>query len=197
MPSQALTASPCERLGLGDVQLTSGEILRDAQLAYQTFGALNAARDNCVVFPTYYTGTHDSNARLIGAMHALDPSRWFIVVPNMFGNGISSSPSNAAPSQRGPRFPHVSILDNVNCQYQLVHDALGVRRIALAVGWSMGAVQAYQWAVSFGDYVARLLPICGAARRPESIRPGLCRLSETSQRITSRSARTRTKARVS
>lgn len=151
-------------LALGDLPLELGGVLRDARLAYRTWGNLNAARDNCVVFPTYYTGTHDSNARIIGPGRALDPARWFVVVPNLFGNGISSSPSNAAPGQRGPGFPRVTIRDNVAAQYRLIHDVLGVQRVALATGWSMGALQAYQWAVSHGDYVARLLPFCGAAR---------------------------------
>jgi homoserine O-acetyltransferase len=149
---------------LGDVALTSGGTLLDARLAYQTYGTLNAAGDNCVVFPTYYTGTHDSNARMIGPGRALDPARWFIVVPNLFGNGLSSSPSNASAAQRGADFPRCSILDNVRCQHRLLMEHLGVKRVALALGWSMGAVQAYQWAVSYPQEVAGLLPFCGAAR---------------------------------
>lgn len=156
--------SDCEVLALGDVPLDSGDTLLDARLAYRTWGRLNAARDNCVVFPTYYTGSHDSNARMIGAGRALDPARWFIVVPNLFGNGVSTSPSNAAPAQRGPRFPRVGIADNVRCQYRLVREHLGVSRVALVTGWSMGAVQSYQWAVDYPDDVACLLPFCGAAR---------------------------------
>lgn len=156
--------SPCAEFRLGDLELDSGEVLRDARLAYQTHGELNAARDNCIVFPTYYTGSHDSNARMIGPGRALDPARWFIVVPNLFGNGVSSSPSYASAGQLGPRFPKVTVEDNVRCQYRLVREVLGVERVALVTGWSMGAVQAYQWAVNHGDFVARLLPICGAAR---------------------------------
>ena len=156
--------SDCAVLALGDVPLDSGEILRDARLAYRTYGEPNAARDNCIVFPTYYTGSHDSNARMIGPGRALDPTRWFIVVPNLFGNGVSTSPSNAAPGQRGADFPHVTVADNVRCQHRLVREHLGVARVALATGWSMGALQAYQWAVDYPDYVARLLPFCGAAR---------------------------------
>ncbi len=151
-------------LELGDVVLERGGTLKDARLAYQTHGKLNAAGDNCVVFPTYYTGTHDSNARMIGPGRALDPGKWFIVVPNLFGNGVSSSPSNAAPVQRGVDFPHCSALDNVRCQHRLVVDHLGVSHVALALGWSMGAMQAYQWAVAYPDLVHALLPICGAAR---------------------------------
>jgi len=147
----------------GDLSLQSGAVLRDARLAFKTYGQLNAAGDNCIVFPTYYTGTHAGNERLIGAGRALDPARYFIVVPNLFGNGLSSSPSNAVPAQRGAAFPHLTIHDNVMCQHRLL-SRLGVRRIALALGWSMGALQVYQWAVTFPDLVERLLPMCGSAR---------------------------------
>ncbi|MBI5617125.1 MAG: alpha/beta fold hydrolase [Gammaproteobacteria bacterium] len=151
-------------LHLGDLPLAGGGVLANAKLAFQTYGLLNDARDNCIVFPTYYTGTHESNARMIGPGRALDPARWFIVVPNLFGNGLSSSPSNTPGAQRGADFPRVTILDNVRAQHRLVVEHLGVARIALATGWSMGAVQAYQWAASYPELVARLLPFCGAAR---------------------------------
>ena len=147
----------------GDVPLQSGEVLHDARVAFKTYGELNARGDNCIVFPTYYTGTHSGNERLIGAGRALDPTRYFIVVPNLFGNGLSTSPSNATPPQRGAGFPHVTIYDNVSCQERLIQQ-LGARRIQLVLGWSMGALQAYQWAVSFPQLIERLLPLCGSAR---------------------------------
>ena len=151
-------------LQLGDVALQSGAVLVDAQLAFKTYDTLNAARGNCIVFPTYYTGTHDSNARMIGGSDSpLDANRWFIVVPNLFGNGLSSSPSNTVGAQHGADFPHVTVFDNVHCQHQLVVEYLGVQQVALATGWSMGALHAYQWAVSYPDLVQTLLPFCGAA----------------------------------
>jgi homoserine O-acetyltransferase len=159
-----MAATDYEVLDLGDLPLASGEVLRGARLAYATYGTLNDNRDNCIVFPTYYTGTHRSNARIIGAGKALDPSRYFIVVPGMFGNGLSSSPSNTQGDQAGGRFPRVTIRDNVEAQHRLVVQRLGVRRVELVTGWSMGALQAYQWAVSYPDLVERLLPFCGSAR---------------------------------
>ncbi len=148
----------------GDVALQSGETLRAARLAYVTHGTLNARRDNAIVFPTCYAGRHEDNAWLIGPGQALDTDRYFVVVPDMLGNGLSSSPSNAAPGQGGPAFPHVTILDNVALQHRLVVELLGVTRLPLVVGFSMGAQQAYQWAVSYPDLVERIVPICGAAR---------------------------------
>jgi homoserine O-acetyltransferase/O-succinyltransferase len=151
-------------LELGDFLLDSGELLKNARLAYATYGQLNAHRDNCIVFPTYYTGNHQSNARMIGPGRALDPARYFIVVPNLFGNALSSSPSNTSGAQAGGHFPRTTIRDNVRAQHRLVSEHLGVPQIALVTGWSMGAVQSYQWAVSYPDEVERLLPFCGSAR---------------------------------
>ena len=148
---------------LGDVTLQSGQILEGARLAYATFGQPNAARDNVVLFPTYFTGTHRDNARVIGAERALDPSRWFIVVPNLFGNGVSSSPSNHA-TQGGAAFPHVTLLDNAVCQRRMLEALWGIDRVALAMGWSMGAQQAYHFAALFPDRVRALLAVCGSAR---------------------------------
>jgi homoserine O-acetyltransferase/O-succinyltransferase len=149
---------------LGDVPLQSGTKLRNAKLAYVTYGTLNAAGDNAVVLPTFYTGTHLRNQTLFGHGRAIDPARHFVVSINLIGNGYSSSPSNTPPPQDGPRFPRVTLFDNVACQHRLLTERLGVKRIALVLGWSMAAMQAYQWAAQYPDFVEAILPYCGSAR---------------------------------
>ena len=149
---------------LGDVRLQSGVVLRSAQLAYATYGTLNATADNAVLLPTFFTGTHIRNEALFGPGRAIDPARHFVVSINLFGNGYSSSPSNSSAPQDGPRFPKVTLYDNVACQHRLLTALLGVRRIALVLGWSLAAMQAYQWAAQYPDMVAAILPYCGAAR---------------------------------
>ena len=149
---------------LGDVRLQSGAVLKNAQLAYATYGTLNPAADNAVLLPTFYTGTHIRNEALFGPGRAIDPVSHFVVSVNLFGNGYSSSPSNSSAPQDGPRFPHVTLFDNVVCQHRLLTEHLGVRRIALILGWSMAAMQAYQWAAQYPLMVAAILPYCGAAR---------------------------------
>lgn len=146
-----------EQLELGDVTLASGARLENATLAYVTRGTLSPRGDNAILFPTYYTGTHRENLAMVGPGRALDPSRYFIVIVNLLGNGESSSPSNH------PRFPEVSLLDNVALQWRLL-EHLGVRRLRLAYGWSMGAQQAYHHAALFPDRVDALLAVCGSAR---------------------------------
>ena len=148
---------------LGAVPLQSGPTLPDAKLAYKAYGSLNARGDNAIVMPTFYTGTHVRNEDYLRTVPALDPSRYFIVSINMFGNGLSSSPSNAAPPFDGPRFPAVTLYDNIACQHRLL-TALGVKRIALVLGWSMAGCQSYQWSAQFPDMVGAILPFCASAR---------------------------------
>jgi len=149
---------------LGNVALQSGLTLTGAKLAYKTYGALSPARDNVIVMPTYYGGQHSDSERMMGAGRALDPARYFIVVPNMFGNGLSSSPSNTPPPLDRAAFPNVSIYDNVICQHRLLTEHLGIERIRLVVGFSMGALQAYQWGALYSGMIDAIAPICGAAR---------------------------------
>jgi len=153
-----------ETFNLGKVALQCGATLQDMQLSYKTYGTLNAARDNAIVYPTFYSGTHVHNEWLIGEQMALDPRRYFIIVPNMFGNGVSSSPRNHPQPYDRARFPHVTLYDNVKMQHRLVTEHFGIERLKLVTGWSMGAMQAYHWASMYPQMVERLLPLCGSAR---------------------------------
>jgi homoserine O-acetyltransferase len=159
--------SDYERFELGDLPLQSGEVLRDAVLAYKTYGSLDPARTNVVIFPTAYGGTHADNEWLIGPGKALDTTRYFVVAPNLFGGGLSSSPSTTLGAQAGPAFPHTTIYDNVEAHHKLVIEALGARRIALVVGFSMGAQQAFHWGARAPELVERIAPFCGSARTAE------------------------------
>lgn len=150
---------------LPDFELQSGTCI-SLRLAYRCYGQLNAKKDNTVVVPTYYTGTDLSNAKVIGDTFALNPQHYFIVVPNLFGNGVSSSPSNTLAPFDGPRFPEITMYDNVKAQALLL-DALAVDNIRLVLGWSMGAVQSYQWSAQYPDRVERAMIICGAAKTAE------------------------------
>lgn len=146
----------------GDLPLDGGGVLAGARLTYRTWGRRDAAGTNAVLVPSYYTGTSDSHAAMIGPGRALDPDRFFIVAVDMFGNGRATSPGVAPPAVRAA-WPVVSVADNVRAQKALA-DALGIRRFALVYGWSMGAIQAWYWAAMYPDMVAAILPVCGAAR---------------------------------
>lgn len=150
----------CGIFSAGDVVLGSGATLADARIAYATFGKLNAAGDNAILIATHFGGTHVNSQYLIGNEMAIDPARYFVVVVNLTGNGASSSPSHG----HGADFPCVSIADNVRLQHRMLTESLGVKKLALAAGHSMGAVTTFHWAALFPDFVERAAPICGAAR---------------------------------
>ncbi len=149
---------------IGSFPLQSGQVLPDARLVYQTFGKLNAARDNAVLFPTWYSSKHEANSWLIGEGRALDPRECFIIVPNLFGNGYSSSPSNTGPSYDRSRFPRVTIYDNVMAQLQLVEGLFKISQLALYIGRSMGAMAAFHWAALFPQKLRGALMLTGASR---------------------------------
>lgn len=160
----ASTPSGVQRFLLGDLPLQNGETLQNAVLVYKTWGTLNVEGSNAVLVPTAYGGTHEDNAWLTEPGAALDSRHWFVISPNMFGNGLSSSPSNTLGVQRGPGFPQVSVYDNVFAQHRLVSEQFDLDSLAMVTGFSMAAQQAFHWAVAFPDMVRRIAPYCGSAR---------------------------------
>ncbi|HML90797.1 alpha/beta fold hydrolase [Methyloceanibacter sp.] len=146
-----------------NVTLQSGQTVDEIRLSYAVYGDLNAARDNLVVFPTYFTGRQSCNEPYFGAGRALDPSVHCILVPSLIGNSDSSSPSNTAGPRGGAGFPHFTIRDNVRLQRALIDAVCPVERVALVIGWSMGGCQTFEWAAQFPNFVARALPFCSTA----------------------------------
>ena len=156
--------SDYEVFELGDETLQGGATLRGATLAYKTYGTLNGDKDNVIIQPTWYSGHHTDVEWGIGPEMALDPEKYFIIVPNMLGNGLSSSPSNTPPPYDRARFPNVTAYDNVRLQHRLVTEKFGIETIKLVTGWSMGALQTFQWGSQYPDMVERIVPTCGSAK---------------------------------
>lgn len=148
----------------GEVVLQSGRRFPSLQIAYKTYGQLNAAKDNVIVYPTSFGAQHSEIDWLIREDGPFDPREWFIVIPNLFGNGLSSSPSNAAEQVGLADYPLLTCYDAVTAQYRLIVEHLGVQRIAMVYGWSMGAMQAYHWGALYPDIVERIAVVCGSAR---------------------------------
>ena len=166
---------------LGDIKLLSGETLISAKLAYKTYGSLNLEKSNVILLPTFYTGTHKRNEGFFGTNRAINPEKHFIISINMFGNGLSSSPNNTPAPQDGPRFPTISLWDNVYCQHKLITKYLNIEKISLVAGWSMAGCQAYQWAAQYPEMVEAILPFCASAKTSkhnfvflEGIKAALC-----------------------
>jgi homoserine O-acetyltransferase len=151
--------------GIGDFELEEGGTIPDLQLAVATYGTLNAAKDNAILIPTWFSGTHQTwELVYIGEGRALDPSLYFIVVVNQIGNGCSTSPHNCDGEVAMSRFPHVTIGDDVRAQEKLLREEFGIERLFAVVGGSMGAQQTYEWVVRFPDKVERAAAIAGTAQ---------------------------------
>jgi homoserine O-acetyltransferase len=153
-----------EFYSLGDFQLESGEVLQNARLAYAMYGKLNEAKDNAILFTIMFSGTSKNMEHYIGTGKALDPDKYCIILPNQLGGGLSTSPHNIDGPQAMSGFPKVSIGDDVIAQHQLLRQHLGITKLQLVTGWSMGAQQTYEWAIRYPDMVKRAAPIAGTAK---------------------------------
>jgi homoserine O-acetyltransferase len=141
-----------------------GAVLPHARITYGTYGQLNAAGDNAVLLPSHYMADLHGYEWLIGPDKALDPGKLFLITSELFGNGRSSSPSNTPEPLHGPRFPAMTIRDNVSAVHQLLTEQLKVRHLRAVIGFSMGAQQAFQWAVSYPDFMDRIVATAGTAK---------------------------------
>jgi homoserine O-acetyltransferase len=141
-----------------------GATLPEAKVVYGTYGHLNAARDNAILLPSHYMAEMHGYEWLIGPGKALDPAKLFLITSELFGNGRSSSPSNTPEPFHGPRFPVMTIRDNVEAVHQLLTADLGITHLRAVIGFSMGAQQAFQWAVSYPDFMDRIVATSGTAK---------------------------------
>ncbi|HXJ14920.1 MAG TPA: alpha/beta fold hydrolase, partial [Candidatus Limnocylindrales bacterium] len=142
----------------------SGVTLPRALVVYGTYGKLNEAKDNVVLLPSHYMADYHGYEWLIGTDKALDPSKLFLVATELFGNGHSSSPSNTPEPFHGPRFPVMTIRDNVEAVHTLLVKELKISHLRAIIGFSMGAQQAFQWAVSYPTFADRIAATAGTAK---------------------------------
>jgi homoserine O-acetyltransferase len=160
---------------LHNFRTESGAVLPEAKIVYGTYGHLNAAGDNAILLPSHYMAEMHGYEWLIDttlpganaptpSTKALDPNRYFLIATELFGNGRSSSPSNTPEPFHGPRFPVTTIRDNVEAVHQLLTTELGVHHLKAVIGFSMGAQQAFQWAVSYPDFMDRIVATSGTAK---------------------------------
>lgn len=145
---------------LGDFPLQNSTTLPSAHLAYLTLGSPS---NPAIIYPTWYSGTISTNLWLTGPSKTLNPEHFYIIIPALFGNGESTSPSNWVHKNSKP-FPQVTFYDNVRAQHELVTKGLGIEKARCVLGWSMGAGQTYQWATQFPDFMELAVPFCGSAR---------------------------------
>jgi homoserine O-acetyltransferase len=163
----------------GPLVLDSGASLAPVEIAYETYGALNAEASNAVLIchaltgdqhvasPHPRTGKPGWWSRMVGDGLPIDPARHFIVCANVLGSCMGSSgPASIDPATGRPygmAFPVITIRDMVRAQAMLL-DALGIRRLKAVVGGSMGGMQALSWPATFPDRVEACVVIASTAR---------------------------------
>ena len=157
-----------EFVKVGDIELESGEVLTDVTIAYQSWGTLNAARDNAILVNHAMTGWSDVPGwwpSMVGPGLPLDTDKYFVVCPNVIGGCQGSTgPSSIAPDGKrwGSRFPSVTIRDMVAGEIAF-SDAIGIKKYKLSLGPSLGGMRALEWAVQFPDRVGAICTIGSSA----------------------------------
>jgi homoserine O-acetyltransferase len=157
-----LQAQDLQVAELGECTLESGEVLAPCDLAYRTYGQLNAARDNAILIPTWFGGTSAAWTGILGS-GLIDAEGLYAIVVDAFGNTVSTSPTTS-PTQGGEAFPLVSIGDMVHAQYRLVTDVMGLDGLYAVLGISMGGMQTFEWLVEYPDFFAKAVSIVGSPR---------------------------------
>lgn len=160
--STYLSASVPNFVGIGNLQLQSGEELLDCKIAYRIYGNINTDSSNIIMYPSWFGGTSEHIGALIRIHHFIDTSRFAVLAVDALGNGISSSPSNH-PLQSGASFPQISIADMVKAEYKLLQ-SLHIRKLHALVGGSMGAMQGFEFLAAYPDIAQKAVLYVGTPR---------------------------------
>ncbi|PKG44188.1 alpha/beta hydrolase [Psychroflexus sp. MES1-P1E] len=140
---------------LGDFTTMGGEIIKNCKVGYRTTGTLNAEKTNAVLCPTGFTGKSENSA----VNRVMDTTGLFVIMVDALTNGVSSSPSNT------PNFPMVTITDMVHSQHQMLTKHLGIDHLYAVIGVSMGGMQAFEWLVTYPDFMDKVVPIVGTPKQ--------------------------------
>lgn len=149
---------------LGDFNVSKGGVIKNAMLGYRTVGKLNQDSSNAIIFPAWFGGRSKTVAILTGPDKFADSTKYFVILPDPFGNGVSSSPSNYT----GGEFPEVTMEDNIRAQYRLVTEELKLKGLFAGIGGSMGGMQMFQWAVQYPGFIKKIVPYVGTPKQGAS-----------------------------
>jgi homoserine O-acetyltransferase len=163
IPALAPTDGRQQFAALGNCKLDSGQEIISCRLGYRTWGKLNAERTNAVLIPTWFTGTSAQWAGNVGAGKMVDPAKYFVIVVDALGDGVSSSASNSKTQAR-LAFPAFTTRDMVRAEYRLATETLHLKHLHAVMGVSMGGMQSFEWMVDYPDFMDLAIPIVGSTR---------------------------------
>ena len=159
-PPPAPPPDPAQKFAdLGTCPLESGATIGSCRIGYRTFGTLDATKSNVVLFPTWFSGTTKELVDVVPDK-LVDTKRFYLILVDALGNGVSTSPSNSTTQAR-LAFPKFGIRDMVESQRRML-EGLGITHLRAVAGISMGGMQAIQWGVSHPELVDRIVPIVGS-----------------------------------
>ena len=146
---------------LGDFKLLSGEVIHSFRVGYRTVGRLNPTRSNAILWPTWLGGRSEDLLQFVGPGNVVDSDKYFVILVDSIGNGISSSPSNSK-SQPLMKFPKFKIRDMVEAEHRLVTEVLHLPHLHAVMGVSMGGMQTFAWSVAYPNFMGVAIPMSGS-----------------------------------
>jgi homoserine O-acetyltransferase len=163
--AQAATEHPAEGAqqfaALGDLKLRSGAVIHDFRMGYRTFGQLNAAKSNAILWPTWLGGKTQELVQFIGPDKVVDSTKYFVVLVDAIGDGVSTSPSNSKTQAR-LGFPEFTIRDMVESEHRLATEVLCLTHLHAVMGISMGGMQTFEWVAAYPDFMDLAVPMAGS-----------------------------------
>src|SRR5579883_665096 len=150
---------------LGDFKLVNGKVIQDFRLGYRTFGKLNDDKSNAILWPTWLGGTTQDLLPYIGPGKVVDYGKYFVILVDAIGNGVTTSPSNSKRQPLGS-FPEFSIEDMAESEHRLVTEVLRLQHLRAVMGISMGGMQTYAWTQRYPEFMELRFPLWARRNRP-------------------------------
>jgi homoserine O-acetyltransferase len=146
---------------LGEFKLQKGGVIHEFKVGYRTLGKLNAEKSNAILWPTWLGGTSEQLLQFIGPGKVVDSGKYFVVLVDAIGDGVTASPSNSK-TQPLMKFPQFTIRDMVEAEHRLATETLHLAHLRAVMGVSMGGMQTFTWALAYPGFMDLVIPILGS-----------------------------------